>query len=132
MNFTTRTLLALIFAAALGCARENAKSPIPTTYPVSGQVVFRNGKPFPGGMIHFVSKAEPSLAISGTIEDDGSFEVFTIFGGKPLPGAVRGLCTVMVSPPINENKPVDIYQPKKEFEVKERENHFVVELDAKR
>lgn len=119
----------LLFIGALGCGKEPNAPPPPQTYPVSGKVVQRGGKPFPGGVIHFTSTAEPSLATTGTIAADGTFEVFTTFRGERLPGAVRGPFTVMVTPPLTENKPVDIHQPKKVFEVKEGENQFTIELD---
>jgi hypothetical protein len=125
-----RLLVLVVGATALGCAPAAPAPPPPKTCPASGKVVFRNGKPFPGGLIHFISKAEPSIAINGTIEEDGSFEVFTHVQGEALPGAVPGAFTVMISPSLKENKSVEIYQLPKEYEIKDGENRFVFEVDA--
>ena len=135
-NMTPVSLRLLPFVAlagVLGCTSGAPAPTAPQTYPSSGKVVFRDGKPFPGGVIHFISRTEPSLAINGNIEEDGSFEVYTHFQGEPLPGAVAGPFQVMISPSLKENKAVEIYQPKKEYEVKEGDNRFVFEIDpAKR
>src|SRR5262249_13399122 len=113
---------------ALGCTPAAPAPAPPKTCPASGKVVYRGGKPFPGGLIHFVSKTEPSLAINGIIEEDGSFEVFTHFQGEALPGAVPGPFTGMISPPLKESKGVETHQLKKEYEIKEGENRFVFEI----
>jgi hypothetical protein len=124
-----RFLILLALATGLGCTPAAPAPAPPKTCPASGKVVFRNGKPFPGGLIHFISKAEPSLAINGTIDEDGNFEVFTHFQGEALPGAVPGPFTVMISPSLKENKSVDIYQLNKQYEIKDGDNRFVFEVD---
>jgi hypothetical protein len=113
----------------ISCQKAAHQAPPPQTYPVTGKVSFKDGRPFSGGVIQFLSKSDPTLTMTGKIEKDGTFTVYTLFQEEKLPGAVPGPCVVMISPPIKENKPVDLYQPAQTFLVQATSNHFVIEID---
>ena len=91
--------LVLVLLLAPGCSKEE----LPKTYAVKGKVVYKNGKPFPGGEIVFMSVADPELRGYGTIEKDGTFTLNTIAltskaKSENLPGAVEGEFKVNIRP----------------------------------
>ncbi len=93
--------LGAILLLAPGCANE----PLPTTYAVKGKVVFKNGKPMQGGMITFMSVADPELRGYGQIAKDGTFTLGTIAHtskGKShnLDGVVEGDFHVNIMPGV--------------------------------
>jgi hypothetical protein len=118
----------LLALAAAGCGGSHEPAP-PATYPVTGKVRYKDGRPFGGGTIQFLSAGEPALTMTGEIAEDGTFQVETLFRGKRLPGAVAGPCQVLVSPRITESKPVPIYRPPQTYTVKEQSNSFVIEVE---
>ncbi len=120
--------LVLLALAAAGCGASHGPAP-PATYPVSGQVRYKDGRPFRGGTIQLLSTVDPTLTMTGEVAEDGTFQVETFFRGQRLPGAVAGPCQVLVSPGITENKPVPIYRPPQTYTVKEQSNSFVIEID---
>jgi hypothetical protein len=120
--------IALLGLMALGCSGPHGPPP-PATYAVNGKVQYKGGRAFAGGIIQFLSAAEPTLTMTGEIAEDGTFEVQTLFFGKRLPGAVAGPCQVLVSPPITANKPVPIYRPAATFHIKAEANYLTIEVD---
>jgi hypothetical protein len=122
----TATLLLLGLG---GCSATPPREPAPPIFPVSGQVVLPGGKPFPGGVIHLVTRNYPTFAITGNIDSDGSFRVETIVEGQRLRGAPPGPCQVMLSPPLKGDlSGLKTYQPTRDQVVQEGENHFRIEV----
>lgn len=120
----------LMLPLALGTVGCGSHEPAPpSTYPVGGKVRYKDGRPFRGGTIQFLSTVEPTLTMTGEVAEDGTFQVETLFHGKRFPGAVAGRCQVLVSPRITENKPVQIYRPPQTYTVKEESNSFVIEVE---
>jgi len=131
-------LIALAVVALGGCAQK--------TYPVTGKVAFKDGKPLAGGMVVF-SPMDPATTVGarGYILADGSFELSS---ERPGDGSLTGRYRVLVKPPLQgkgEDDPlrkVPLIDPRYtkfetsglEFEVKAGPNHFdiVVEPPLKR
>ena len=85
-------LVLLAIASFVGCGSDPA-----TTYPVSGKVVFDDGKPFTtGGVVMFEPIAvgeQPVYTAAGAIAADGTFRISTFQEGD---GAVAGEHRVLV------------------------------------
>jgi hypothetical protein len=82
--------ITICVVALQGCGREGLP-----TYPVTGRVVFPDGRPLRGGSIIFQSTQHPVTA-RGPIGDDGSINLGTYEVGD---GAVAGEHRVAVLPP---------------------------------
>lgn len=82
----------VIMTALVGCGTKHD-----ATYPVSGKVVFDDGKPFTaGGVVMFESIAvgdQPVYTAAGAIAADGTFRISTFQEGD---GAVAGEHRVLV------------------------------------
>jgi len=85
------------FVFCAGCGGTPEPDP-PPTYSVGGTVYDAQGKPLKGGIIQFMSEANPQLTMSAMISDDGSYELKTIYGNRNLDGAIEGNCKVLVTP----------------------------------
>jgi hypothetical protein len=83
-------VLTVSIVGILGCGSGNAR-----VYPAGGRVVFRGGKPLPGGWVSFRSVATGAMS-RGEIQPDGTFELTT---RKPGDGAVEGRHQVLVVVP---------------------------------
>ncbi len=137
----TTAWLALAMLSALpgvtGCGRDGLP-----TYPVTGKVVFPNGRPLEGGTIVFESVDHP-VAARSVIDMDGSFRLGTYEKGD---GAVAGLHRVGITPadPMeidrDERRPPRVIHPKYkdidesglEFEVQAKgPNEFEIEVSRR-
>jgi hypothetical protein len=86
-------LLPFFFAA--GCQPAD----MPATFPVSGSVAYVDGQPMKGGTIQLAPTGnDPSLLLTGTIDDNGQFTLFTLKGKRKVPGAVEGQYEVTILP----------------------------------
>jgi hypothetical protein len=87
-------LVAFAAAVTAGCGG-------PKTYPVKGKVEFKGGdvKMLAGWRVGLRSVSDPETSASGTIEEDGSFEVGTVVNDKLRPGVQEGTYRVRVEPP---------------------------------
>ena len=85
-----RGLALALLALIAGCSK------IPTTYPVTGKVVYPKGKPVTYGRVEFHSKTHPELRATGGIKTDGTFSLTTNLGGESAPGAVAGEHKVLI------------------------------------
>ena len=94
-------MLRLLFGAFVllvaGCGSGAA---LPKTYPASGKVVYKNGKPMTGGSIEFSTTADPLLRVVGTIGSDGSFTLRSTKDNAGADGAPAGEYRVVVQPPL--------------------------------
>jgi hypothetical protein len=124
------SIAAAVVAIAMvlpGCYRKPEYTP-PDVYPVSGKVVPAGRIPA-HSLIKFVPP-EGDLAAEGTIEEDGSFTLKTLFHEEWLPGAVAG-----------PNQSVEIRVPlgagpmggqtielKEKFTIEPKQNQFTVTL----
>jgi len=112
-----------------GCSKEE----LPKTYVVKGTCVQKNGKPFQGGFITFISISDPELRGYGEISKDGSFTLDTIALRKNatsemLPGAIEGEFNVNIrpdagstdgGPPVGGGKPA--FTLKKTYHIEAKE-----------
>lgn len=80
MKGTYGIIATICFLAASGCSSQLE------TYPVKGMVEFENGRPVVLGTVEFLS-LDHKLNASGTIQEDGTFELTTFEEGD---GAVAG------------------------------------------
>jgi hypothetical protein len=113
MNPLSSRLPRLVFASLLpaawlclaGCSSG------PKTYPVEGTVVFKDGTPFPGGLVEFEPvTADPKLRVNarGAVQPDGTFRLTTFKEGD---GAVEGQHRAVVLPPAPPNLVEDRTKP---------------------
>lgn len=84
----------IALAVVIGCG-----DPGPKTYPVSGKVINKSGKPVTSGLVLFESLEDPKVQASGDLNRDGSFSLDSNLG---KPGTVAGKHRVMIEPPIPE------------------------------
>lgn len=123
-----RTNLFVVLAAVLGCSNQE---PVPTTFPVTGSVSFTNGKPYAGGTIQFRLDKNQELTVTGKIEENGTFSLYTIKGKQRIEGAPPGSYEVMIAPAIGKDRKMPFlpfFLPKN-YQVQERENHFKIQAD---
>jgi hypothetical protein len=99
----------VILIGAAGCGRKY--------YPVSGEVVFKDGTPLPGGWVFFQSE-DPAVKTSSQaeIQPDGKFQLMTEAKGD---GAPEGRYRVAVKPPLaakreGKNLPPPLIDPRYE------------------
>src|SRR5262245_47386798 len=97
-----------------GCQRE--QPPPFETLPVAGKVVFKGGsiQRLDRGKVWFQSLADPKVTAVGTIDEEGAFQMTTLFEEKGYPGVPAGQYKVRIEPPLDdERKPQnDLIHPK--------------------
>ena len=81
-------LMLVTILLTTGCYRKPSYTP-PETYPVSGNLVAPAGKIPAGSLIKFIHKDGKHTA-EGTLQEDGSFTLKTLFHEEWLPGGVEG------------------------------------------
>jgi hypothetical protein len=122
------TFLVLGLCAA-GCIKGSS---LPKTYPVTGSVVYKGGRPVAGGAIQFTS-SDPSYSVTGDINDDGTFRLQTFKDNDKASGAPEGEYKVIVQPPIGtDQRGVAAIPLPKPYKVEAKDNQFVIEVDPPR
>jgi hypothetical protein len=122
----------LFFGLCFTSACNSNKMKLPTTYPVRGKVVFRQGGAFPGGTISFQSKVNSTVTASSLIKADGTFELKSFISGDEAPGAIAGLHRVIVVPPLDDKKALASLPPTippQTVKVSEGENNLTITID---
>jgi hypothetical protein len=97
-SVTTNLLRGIILAPTilLATALPGCDNNVPKTYPVTGKVFHKGGKPVTYGRVEFQSTLDPELRATGGIQTDGTFALTTYVGGKSAPGAVAGQHKVLI------------------------------------
>jgi len=99
-------LFAISLCICLGCSSNG-----PQTYPVTGHVKYKDGKPLVAATVEFQSAGGgvdgKSISARGVTQSDGAYEISTFAPGD---GAIAGKHRVLVISPlppgeINPNKP---------------------------
>jgi hypothetical protein len=129
MMLQIRTVVVLIlgFCLSAGCGRK--AQPLPSTYPVRGKVVFRQGGAMAGGTICFQSQAEPDVSAAGEIGPDGSFEITSFVAGNRAAGAAAGKHRVLVVPAVVDQSQSAPSIPPQMVEVSPGENDVTITID---
>lgn len=117
--------ITVIVATLVGCSKP--KPPPVATFKTTGVVTYKDGTVAPRCIVQFAPESEPGLNISAITEEDGSFELTTLYGNDNLVGAVAGPCSVMVTLPIVGPIPKTL-KLKKTYEITEGDNHFEIKL----
>src|SRR5437870_3937346 len=70
--------LTLALAVVVGC--KEPPKPMPTTYPVTGKVIYKKGGPIARATVTFRSAADidTQMICNGTTEDDGTFTLTSL------------------------------------------------------
>jgi hypothetical protein len=121
------TLALLVLSGSPGCSKAPT-APLPTTYPVTGKVIFEAGQPATGGSVQFRSTTDPSISALGEIGPDGSFSLNTRVDNYELPGTIEGPHEVTVIPAMSEDQmeiPVVLPDP---YIVGPGDNDFTIEI----
>src|SRR5262245_24976514 len=95
-------LPALVMAALVGCSSG------PKVYPVKGKVVNKGKghvKDLAGYNVQLQHTTDSSELPGGAIEEDGTFILYTRWGGKVVCGAKEGSYRVCLLPPVLEGRP---------------------------
>ena len=129
-------LTATLFSL-LGC-----DSGLPKVYPVKGKVVSKGKgsvRDLAGYNVQFQSVNDPAELPGGSIEEDGTFTVYTRVGGRVIPGAKEGTYQACVlQPPVEGGKPPPLVIPKRytkfetsnlQFTIKPGQNDITIEID---
>ena len=93
VTFASGVGLAILCLA--GCGKTPAA---PTTYPVTGKVVYKGGAPLAGGAITLVSTSDRNVRAIGEIASDGGFSLHTLIGNHKVSGTVGGTHDVQIIP----------------------------------
>lgn len=121
----------LMISMFIGCSKPQPE--LPPTYAVTGQVVYSDGQPMPGGFVEFISLANPSTSMQAYVEPDGKFTLRSIVGNTSVAGGLEGDCKVQVTLPIEPNKSPPTIVLKKPYKIETAApNHFEIKLDIKR
>lgn len=95
MHATFRVCTVVLLVAVGGCGKKAEEGP--TTYAVTGKVVFPDGKPLARGHIEFNSPTDSTVRATGVIDENGVFSLQTSLSRSHKPGAVAGLYKVTVT-----------------------------------
>ena len=118
--------VALLLSAAClsgtGCAARKPSAPAPKTFPVTGKVVTKDGKPVAGGMVEFQSKANNQLSVTSEIKPDGTFSLISRRDGEQFPGATEGEYQVTLFPPMSASQSEAPKTLKETYKVEPKEN----------
>jgi hypothetical protein len=110
-----------------GCSKP--ASTMPQVYPVTGTVHYKTGLPVSGGAIQFVSLSDSSYSVSGEINEDGTFVLYTVKGSERAQGAPEGAYRVSVQPPIlSDHRAVPAISLPDTYRIEPKENAFTVEV----
>jgi hypothetical protein len=121
--------LAVLLAVAVGCGGQTIN--MPPTYSATGSVHYKGGTPVAGGAILFIPLTDNTLSVSGEINDDGSFTLYTVKGSEKAKGAPEGAYRVTVQPPIlADHRPVQGISLTETYRVEPKENTFTIEVTA--
>jgi hypothetical protein len=131
---TSMIFILLLFLA--GCTNGVV---LPKTYPATGSVVYKGGKPMAGGSIQLTSGDDPLLRVFGAIESDGRFTLSTVKDNARVDGAPAGQFQVIVTPPLATdprsglNVPHQSVMPitlPKQVQIEPAENTLKIEVPA--
>ncbi|HEV3387056.1 MAG TPA: hypothetical protein VG097_19715, partial [Gemmata sp.] len=89
-------VLGTLFGVAVGCGGQISN--MPPTFSATGSVHYKGGTPVAGGAILFIPLTDNTLSVSGEINDDGSFTLYTVKGSEKTKGAPEGGYRVTVQP----------------------------------
>lgn len=91
---------ALIAMISFGCKQT---PDMPTTYPASGKVVYKDGNPMSGGVVQFQAEKDDGTTTVGETDDRGHFALRTLKGNRQKDGAQEGIYRVTILPPQSED-----------------------------
>ena len=100
----SRVAMLFAFVAAAGCSKTDR---LPT-YPVTGKIVFADGKPLPGGWVVCLS-IDHGLAARGVVDEEGAFTLGTY---ELDDGAVAGPASVAITAARPEGIDPDRQRPR--------------------
>jgi hypothetical protein len=101
--------LTAVLIGALGCGRSESESPPVEVFPVTGKIVFQ-GKGsvdlLERGKVWFQSTSDPNVEAVGLIDQEGAFEMTTLFPDKAWRGVPAGRYKARIEVPLDdEHKP---------------------------
>ncbi|MDB5336318.1 MAG: hypothetical protein JWN70_1937 [Planctomycetaceae bacterium] len=115
-------LLSAVSLSGAGCAAKKPSAPPPKTFPVTGKVVTKDGKPVAGGMVEFQSKTNNQLSVTSEIKPDGTFSLISRRDGEQFPGATEGDYQVTLFPPMSASQTESPKTLPETFKVEPKEN----------
>lgn len=121
-------MLLMAVISTSGCYRKPTYTP-PETYPVSGKLVSPASKIPAGSSIKFFPKEGSNLAV-GSLEEDGSFKLKTLFHEEWLDGGVEGeYVRVEILVPLGLG-PLGgkIFMHNEKYIIEPKENNFTITL----
>jgi hypothetical protein len=120
-------ICALALGFCLGCGGNGP--PLPTTYKVTGSVIFKSGKPATGGAIQFSPVADTTFTVSGDLQNDGTFSLTTFRGNERVSGAPEGeyRVTILLPLPADQKAIPGIVLPNT-YRVEAKDNNFAFEI----
>lgn len=125
---SSATIVVALFVFCVGCSQRDSSGDL-KTYPVSGSVVDKTGKPVTGGAIQFRSIDSGGQAALVELKPDGSFSLTTIVDGKKIPGAVEGNHEVTYFPVMTEAQTEAPVTLKEQVKVEPKDgNSFTIKL----
>jgi hypothetical protein len=123
----------LVWLFALGCAK---RSSMPKTYSVTGTVVYKDGKSVVAGTnVTLAPLTEASFSVSGDVNADGTFTLFTVKDADKEKGAPEGEYRVTITPPIPADRAKGPRQVPQSFtlsktvKVEAKDNTLTIDVD---
>jgi hypothetical protein len=124
---TAWVVLSALSLTAPGCGRP--ADAMPPVHRVTGTVTYAGGEPVVNGGIQFMPVGDSSYSVSGEIQADGSFTLYTVKGSVRAAGAPEGEYQVSVQPPIPaDHRPVPAVSLPKTYKVEAKDNTFAIEI----
>src|SRR5262249_2105746 len=116
-----------VFLIAAGCAKP--PEPMPTVYPVTGTVTYKQGGPV-AGRIAFQPVTDTQMASNGPIAEDGTFTVSTLRtnDSQRIDGMPEGEYRVTVFPNATNQLSMPVELPGKVV-IKPSENRFEFKIE---
>ena len=132
-----RALGVASLVAAAGCGPAAG---MPQTYTTTGVVVYASGQPAKGGQVEFTSAgSDSSIRVTGEVQDDGRFSLYTLKGAAKASGAPEGEYQAEYQPPLQADprggvegahRALPAVRSAKTYKVEAKKNDFTVELPA--
>ncbi len=91
---------ALFATISFGCKQT---PDMPTTYPASGKVVYKDGNPMSGGVVQFQTGKDDGTTTVGETDGRGHFALQTLKGNHKKEGAQEGIYRVTILPPQSDD-----------------------------
>jgi hypothetical protein len=124
----SRLSCAAALALLAGCANKSDK--LPDLHPATGTIT-KNGQPVKDGSVRFMPADNADLIVSGDVDGNGRFELYTVKKSNRQKGAPAGTYSITYSPPNLDQRNLPI-TPTRSYTIEAKTNELAIELAEKK